>query len=69
MQNEVYCVIRETRQKWIQEIMHQHEWSFRVLIDAFLPTTVYCYPSIGNTLLHCYVSAVGGTEQPIPNSY
>ena len=49
----------------MQEIMHQHEWSLRVgvLIDAFLLTTVDLYSFIGNTLLHCHVSAVGGAEQ------
>ena len=44
MQNEVaiLCYKRKQTEKWMQDIMHQHEWSLGVgvLIDAFLHTTV-----------------------------
>ena len=40
-----------------------------VIIDASFHATVDCYSFIGNTLLHWYVSAVGGQGneiEPIP---
>jgi len=69
MQNEVYCYKINQREKLIQEKVHQHERSLGVLIDAFLHTTVGYYPSIGNTLLHCHVSAVGGQSNLHDRTY